>query len=40
MNRTDEQNKDEIKKHDLDTAKGEDRNLLFTVDLETFPELG
>lgn len=31
--------KDGIKKHDLDTAKGEDRNLLFTVDLETFPEL-
>jgi len=24
MNRTDEQNKDEIKKHDLDTAKGKD----------------
>ena len=31
--------KDGIKNHDLDTAKGEDRNLLFTVDLETFPEL-
>ena len=31
--------KDGIVKHDLDTAKGEDRNLLFTVDLETFPEL-
>ena len=31
--------KDGIKKYDLDTAKGEDRNLLFTVDFETFPEL-
>lgn len=31
--------KDGIKKYDLNTAKGEDRNLLFTVDLETFPEL-
>jgi len=31
--------KDQIKKHDLDTAKSEDRNLLFTMDLETFPEL-
>jgi len=31
--------KNEIKKHTLDKTKGEDRNLLFTVDLETFPEL-
>lgn len=31
--------KDQIKKHDLDRAKSEDRNLLFTMDLETFPEL-
>ena len=31
--------KNGIKKHDLDSVKGEDRNLLFTFDLETFPEL-
>ena len=31
--------KDGIKKYDLDTTKGDDRNLLFTVDFETFPEL-
>ena len=31
--------KDGVIKYDLDTTKGEDRNLLFTVDLDTFPEL-
>ena len=31
--------KDGVIKYDLDTTKGEDRNLLFTADLDTFPEL-